>query len=59
MRRGLTVYNLEFQQALEDYKVAQNYFKEATDEKIDEAILYLNACEARVVRIIKEQRLKK
>ncbi len=51
--------NLEFRQALEDYKVAKNYFAEATEEKVDEAIYYLNACESRLMRIIKEQKLKK
>ncbi len=51
--------NLEFQQALEDYRAAKDCFKEATDEKIDEAVYYLNACEARVMRIIKEQKLRK
>jgi hypothetical protein len=48
--------NLEFKQALEDYRMAQQYFNLATGDRIDEAIFYLNACEKRLMRIIQEQK---
>lgn len=57
MRGYSGMSNAELQQALEDYRAAENFLNEASAEQMDRAICRYNAAEARLNWLLRDAKL--
>lgn len=57
MRGYSGMSNAELQQAIEDYRAAENFLNEASAEQMDRAICRYNAAEARLSWLLRDAKL--